>query len=78
MRTLYDFFSTVPHPPGHHTSNVYVYKVEGEFRAHSKFFGPDEKGRMGSGDYHDVLDRTAVGWRIRERVAVPRHPPLRH
>jgi hypothetical protein len=46
----------------------------GSVRAQSRFIAVWPDGRITSGDYLDVLQRTAVGWRIRHRVVVRRHP----
>jgi hypothetical protein len=59
-----------PHPPFHVSSNFYVFEDGGEVKAWSKWLTTNaETGTMRGGDYEDVLERTADGWRIRERVA---------
>lgn len=63
-----------PHPPSHHTTNVYVYEEDGAVRARSKWLTINAKaGRPRSGDYDDVLVRTADGWRIQTRLATGRY-----
>jgi SnoaL-like domain len=64
-----------PHPPSHHTTNVFVWSDDGTVRALSKYLAPDrDSGGIMSGDYRDVLVRTEDGWRIAERIAIARHP----
>jgi len=63
-----------PHPPAHQTTNVYVYETaDGTVRVKSKFLAinPDT-GLPRTGDYNDIVVKTASGWRIRERVSFDR------
>jgi hypothetical protein len=69
-----DFVSSRTHPPAHHTTNLYIYESEGQVRSQSKFFIPDN-GEFKGGDYHDTWVRSGAGWRIKERVAIPRWTP---
>lgn len=65
---------------GHHAMNFYVYEEDGQVKVHSKqvsFFsdGPSVEGAKGrTNDFHDVLVKTADGWRIKQRVATTRMP----
>ena len=62
-----------PHPPAHHSTNFYAYEVDGEPCAQSKWTTIDRvSGGTRSGDYHDVLVKTADGWRIRSRYVTVR------
>jgi hypothetical protein len=62
-----------PHPPAHHSTNFYVYEEDGEARAQSKWTTIDRvSGGTRSGDYHDVLVKSADGWRIRSRYVTVR------
>lgn len=71
------FFASVAHPPAHHTSNIVIDGMGGrEARVVSKFFGPLPGGGIFSGEYRDLFVRGACGWRMRERVVVPRWPAL--
>lgn len=63
-----------PHPPSHHTTNVFAWDDGGTVRALGKWIVPDGRGDVASGDYRDVLVRTEAGWRIAERIAIARHP----
>lgn len=68
-----------PHPPSHHTTNVYVYADGEVVRARSKWLTiAEETGRPRSGDYEDVVVRTPEGWRIQTRVATPRYLEPNH
>jgi hypothetical protein len=72
-----DFFALgkPPHPPSHHTTNVFIWADAGTIRVLSKYVAPDvDNGGIMSGDYRDVLVRAEDGWRISERVAIARHP----
>lgn len=64
-----------PHPPAHHMTNPVVREEGGEVRVKSKwFFVRAKDGTMVTGDYDDVVVRTADGWRIKLRVMTPRFP----
>lgn len=64
-----------PHPPSHNGGNVYVHEEGGETRAESKWLAVDLRDNsIVSGDYSDVLVRTADGWRIKRRSFLIRHP----
>jgi hypothetical protein len=64
-----------PHPPAHHMTNPVVYEQDGEVRVRSKFFFVRAStGAMVTGDYEDVVVRTAAGWRIKRRTMLPRFP----
>lgn len=63
------------HPLAHHATNIVVTEgPDGVVRVLSKVIGVGAKGRVGSGTYHDVVVRTAGGWRLAHRIAVPRKP----
>jgi hypothetical protein len=64
-----------PHPPAHHMTNPVVREEGGEVRVKSKwFFVRARDGTMVTGDYDDIVVRTAEGWRIKLRVMTPRFP----
>lgn len=66
-----------PHPPSHHLTNVHVYELEGEIRVRSKWLVIDRRNNgVVSGDYDDVVVRTAEGWRIKHRSFLIRHPTI--
>jgi hypothetical protein len=70
------WFSTMgDHPVAHHATNVVVMEEDdGTVRVHSKGIGVGHRGRVGSVTYRDRVVRTPAGWRLAERVAVPRRP----
>lgn len=64
-----------PHPASHHLTNVHVYEADGETRVRSKWLVIDRRnGGVVSGDYDDVIARTAEGWRIKRRSFMIRYP----
>jgi hypothetical protein len=64
-----------PHPPSHHMTNAHVYEAGGETRVRSKWLIIDRRsGGVVSGDYDDIVVRTAQGWRIKCRSFLIRHP----
>jgi hypothetical protein len=65
-------FEVVEHAQAHHVSNAYVYEHDGQVRALCKFFTPDTKGRLHTGEYADRLVRTEYGWRIQHRMVKER------
>lgn len=66
-----------PHPPSHHTTNVYVFEQDGEVRALSKFLAIDpDTGVPISGDYADRVVYVDGAWRIRHRLVTPRFMDL--
>lgn len=68
-----------PHPPSHHTTNIYVYDDGETVRVRSKWLTIDARtGRPRSGDYDDVVAHGPAGWRIVKRVATPRYLEPNH
>jgi hypothetical protein len=64
-----------PHPPSHHSTNVYAYEDGGETRVRSKWMILNSaNGTVLSGDYDDVIVRTPAGWRIARRTVKMRYP----
>ena len=64
-----------PHPKAHYMTNCWVYEEGGQVRVKSKcLFRHTEDGVIYLGDYDDVMERTADGWRIKHRVVTPRDP----
>ena len=64
-----------PHPPSHNLFGSWIDEVDGEVRVHSKWLVIDRRDNsVVSGDYHDVVVRTAAGWKIRRRQYLFRHP----
>jgi ketosteroid isomerase-like protein len=63
------------HPLAHHATNIVVVEeADGTVRVRSKGIGVGVKGRVGSVTYHDVVVKTAAGWRIAARTGVLRRP----
>jgi 3-phenylpropionate/cinnamic acid dioxygenase small subunit len=68
------------HPPAHHVSNIVVDEladVSGRVDVHSKFLAPYTRPdhvpkRLYGGDYHDVVMKTATGWRFVHKQCIPR------
>jgi len=56
-------------------TNVHVHEADGGTQVRSKWLFIDRRsGGVVSGDYNDVVVRTAEGWRISHRSLVIRHP----
>lgn len=68
------FFERANHPAAHHSTNLFVFEDSGAVRAHSKYAVPTPDGRLHGGDYRDKLIKTGAGWRIQERIVIPRWP----
>jgi hypothetical protein len=65
--------SSERHPLAHHATNVVVTQdADGTTRVESKGIGVLADGKAGSVTYRDVVVKTPLGWRIRERVALRR------
>lgn len=63
------------HPLAHHATNIVVTEdPDGTVRVLSKGIGVGNRGRVGSVTYHDVVVRTAGGWRLAHRRAELRRP----
>lgn len=61
------------HPLAHHGTNVVIdANGDGTVTILSKGLGLRPGGKIGSVTYTDLARRTAAGWRISRRVAVPR------
>jgi hypothetical protein len=68
------------HPPAHHVSNIVVDELADPSRpvdVHSKFLAPYTRAesvpkRLYGGDYHDVVVKTADGWRFAHKQCIPR------
>ena len=64
-----------PHPKAHHLMNCWVYEDGGRVRVKAKWIVRNPKdGVIYLGDYDDVMQRTADGWRIRHRLVSTRDP----
>ncbi|MBU6268450.1 MAG: nuclear transport factor 2 family protein [Sphingomonadales bacterium] len=64
-----------PHPPSHNLFGSWIDDSDGETRVHSKWLVIDRRdGTAVSGDYHDIVVKTADGWRIRRRRFTFRYP----
>jgi hypothetical protein len=64
-----------PHPKVHHLMNCWVYEEGGQVRVKAKWLVRHLKdGVIYLGDYDDVMERTAQGWRIKLRVVSSRDP----
>jgi 3-phenylpropionate/cinnamic acid dioxygenase small subunit len=64
------------HPLMHITVNIEVEEKDGTVRAFSRCVAILADGSTSLATYHDVLVNTAEGWRIAERVIVPRTPEM--
>jgi hypothetical protein len=65
------------HPLAHHATNIVVTEdPDGTVRAISKGTGVRNNGTVGTVVYRDIVERTAKGWRITERVAIRRRPEI--
>jgi hypothetical protein len=65
------------HPLAHHATNVVVTEdQDGTVRVISKGMGVRRNGTVGTVVYRDIVERTAKGWRITERVAIRRSPEI--
>jgi len=63
------------HPLAHHAISVLAEeRADGSVDLITKGIGVGVKGRVGSVTYYDRAIRTAAGWRLAERKAVPRRP----
>lgn len=64
-----------PHPPSHHTTNVYVYQDGPTVRVLAKYFVLNGQTGTGiSGEYRDVVVRQDGAWRFQERVVTQTYP----
>lgn len=64
-------------PIAHHVTNVFVTRDDiDEAEVDSKGFMLTADGRVRSVTHHDLLRRTAAGWRIARRTIVPQRVPL--
>ena len=66
-------FARLDHPRAHHTTNVVVEPTGATTaRVRSKFLVVFGDGRTGSGEYHDEVVGSPVGWRIARRTVLVR------
>jgi 3-phenylpropionate/cinnamic acid dioxygenase small subunit len=77
VEEIREYFRGANHPSAHHVTNIVVFERDGEVRAKSKFFAPYTRAshdpvRWYGGDYDDVVERVADGWRFRRRVCTGR------
>jgi SnoaL-like domain len=64
-----------PHPKAHHMMNVWVYERDGQVRVKAKWIvRAAQDGIIYFGDYDDVMEHTAEGWRIKHRLVTTRDP----
>jgi len=66
------FYTDVDHPAAHHLTNVDPWRDGATVRCRTKWMTTQVDGRAAGGDYVDVLVAGLGGWRIQERVVVPR------
>jgi 3-phenylpropionate/cinnamic acid dioxygenase small subunit len=67
------------HPPAHHVTNIVVDETAdpgGRVDVHSKFLAPFTRvehvpKRLYGGEYHDVVIKTADGWRFAHKQCIP-------
>ena len=63
------------HPLAHHATNIVVTQdADGTTRVVSKGIGVLPDGKVGSTIYKDIVVKTNQGWRIKDRIALLRHP----
>lgn len=56
------------HPVTHHVTNIVVESSADPVRLFFKVLGTGPRGRVGSADYNDTVQRTPTGWRIVEHL----------
>lgn len=67
------FLRTAPHPLLHNNVNAEAtIDADGTVRAFSRCLAVLDTGQSSIATYHDILVRTADGWRIAERIVPPR------
>jgi hypothetical protein len=69
------FFRAANHPSAHHCGNVFVDDADGQVRVTSKFLAPYTRAshvphRWKGGNYFDVVQHGADGWRFASRTCV--------
>jgi 3-phenylpropionate/cinnamic acid dioxygenase small subunit len=73
MEELRTCFSQLDHPLAHHTTNVTIEPDGmGRARVRCKYLVVSDDGRARTGEYHDDVVLTSVGWRLERRAVVPR------
>ena len=75
LEAITEFFAAANHPSAHLCVNVYVDDSDGPVRVTSKFLAPYTRAthtppRWKGGNYVDVVELTAAGWRFRSRTCV--------
>lgn len=76
---IVEWFRGVAHPAAHHVTNIVVDEqpdADGRVHVHSKFFAPYTRSehvpkRVYGGEYHDLVVRTAEGWRFAWKQCIP-------
>jgi 3-phenylpropionate/cinnamic acid dioxygenase small subunit len=76
---IVEWFRSVAHPAAHHVTNIVVDERPADpdrVAVHSKFLAPYTRAehapkRLYGGDYHDVVTRTADGWRFVSKQCIP-------
>jgi hypothetical protein len=64
-----------PHPNVHNMFNVWAYEKDGQVCVKSKWMVRNPRTKeIVMGDYDDLLERTADGWRIKRRTVTARDP----
>jgi len=64
------------HPVTHHVTNIVVDADADVVRLFFKVLGTGPRGRVGSADYHDTVERWSDGWRIREHLVTFRRAEI--
>jgi len=78
--SIVEWFKSVNHPPAHHVTNIVAddsADPHGLVAVHSKFMAPFTRDdhvpkRLYGGDYHDVVTKTADGWKFVSKQCIPR------
>ena len=71
MAAIVEYMETSRHAVSHHITNVELVSQGDAVRVRAKIIGPGRTGRVGVGDYDDLVVRTDSGWRIsRKRLTL--------
>jgi hypothetical protein len=66
-----------PHPKVHNMFNVWVHEEDGQVKCRAKWMVRNSRTQqIVMGDYVDLMERTAEGWRIKHRTVISRDPEV--
>lgn len=63
------------HPRTHTMTNVYVDETDDGVMLHFRILAQLKGGRVGTASYHDLVVKTADGWRVKDRMMQSRRGP---